>query len=102
MANVSDYTQEQWAQYSVKLDEFASGNTVGDIKNQRYGTCCYCEHSQPELRLPAYDMFDVLKELTRIARLLSAQYYEGLRGRTAFRIKAAAELAEFIRKEILK
>lgn len=100
MPSVSDYTQGQWRQYAAKLEEYASGSTVGDACNLDYGTCRYCTYSEPGLNLPAYEMFGVLEELTQIAQDLSEYYIYGRRGRTEVRVKAAAELAAFIRKEI--
>ncbi len=95
------YTQDQWRQYATKLEEYASGRIVGDACNLNYGTCRYCEYSEVGLNLPAYNMFKVLEELTHIAQDLAKHYDKGSYGRTEVRVKAAAELAAFIRKEYL-
>ena len=98
---VNGYTLRQWRTYANKLDEFASGNTIGEARNIEQGTCRYCAYSEPELGLPAYDMFKVLKGMTPIARKMSALYYNLQWGRIPVRIRLAADLAAFIRKEIL-
>lgn len=93
-----EYTQDQWEAYATALEAYADDKPAGD-KAHRYGTCCYCEKFNGAY---AYMLFEaLLTEELMVAQNLNQQYNLGHYGRTDFRVKAARQLAAYIRKEIL-